>query len=196
MYDVSIKLNELGFKLNTDELDKIDSVTKAHIALDIINNPINHNILMNTFGYIPTKGDFIENIMNEGCPAYVCKASITPMEAASLIRKSGGKVVLAHPVCYFYEDNLSVGDILKIVNEVKFDGIESNYIYINRNNIKINDSYKWNEFAKENGLKTTIGSDFHTIDNIHPIIGLVGEDIDINYHEVIKFPVKTKKKKL
>ena len=53
-----------------------------------------------------------------------------------------------------------------------------------------------NEFAKVNGLKTTIGSDFHTIDNIHPIIGLVGEDIDINYHEVIKFPAKTKRKKL
>lgn len=187
LYDVSIKLNELGFKLNTEELDKIDSVTKAHIALDIINNPINHNILMNTFGYIPTKGDFIETIMNEGCPAYVCKQSITPMEAASLIRKSGGKVVLAHPVCYFYEDNLSVEDIQEIVNEVKFDGIESNYVYINRNNIKINDSDKWNEFASENKLKTTIGSDFHSIDNVHPVIGLIGEDLEVDAKKIIDF---------
>ena len=35
LYDVSKKLNELGYIINVDELDMIDSVTKAHIANDI-----------------------------------------------------------------------------------------------------------------------------------------------------------------
>ena len=53
--------------------------------------------------------------------------------------------------------------------------------------MKINDSDKWNEFAIANGLKTTIGSDFHSIDNIHPIIGLIGEDLDVNTIEIVNF---------
>ena len=36
--------------------------------------------------------------MNEGCPAYVKRASVSPKEAADTIKKAGGKVVLAHPV--------------------------------------------------------------------------------------------------
>lgn len=38
--EVSEKLLNLGYTLNVEELDKIDAVSKAHIALDIINNLI------------------------------------------------------------------------------------------------------------------------------------------------------------
>ena len=34
--DVSKKLEELGYKVNVEELDKIEAVTKAHISLDVI----------------------------------------------------------------------------------------------------------------------------------------------------------------
>ena len=46
LYNVSKKLNELGYKVNVEELDKIDAVTKAHISRDVINNPINKNLLI------------------------------------------------------------------------------------------------------------------------------------------------------
>lgn len=36
--NVAIKLSELGYIVNVEELDKIEAVTKAHIALDIVNN--------------------------------------------------------------------------------------------------------------------------------------------------------------
>ena len=107
LYDVTAKLNELGYIVNVEKLDQIDSVTKAHIALDIVNNPQNSKLLLEKFNYIPQKGEFIETIMNEGCPAYVKKDTITPKEAANLIRNAGGKVILAHPVAYKYEDNLN-----------------------------------------------------------------------------------------
>jgi hypothetical protein len=53
------------------------------------------------------------------------------------------------------------------------DGIEANYIYIDRNNIKHDDIDKWNEFANKYNLETYTGSDFHEYDNIHPDIGLI-----------------------
>ena len=80
LYDVSLKLKELGYIVDVEELDKIDSVTKANIAIDIISNDNNKKLLLKEFGHIPKKGEFIETIMNRNCPAYVKKASISPME--------------------------------------------------------------------------------------------------------------------
>lgn len=54
---------------------------------------------MSEFKYIPSKGEFIEKIMNEGCPCYVEKLSITPIEASKIIKKYGGKffwLILLH----------------------------------------------------------------------------------------------------
>ena len=184
LFNVAKKLNELGYIVNTDELDKIEAVTKAHISLDIISNKENESILISNFGHIPSKGEFIETIMNENCPAYVKKESITPIEAAELIREANGKVILAHPVAYTYEDNLTDEEILSIIKDMKADGIESNYIYIDRNNNKINDIDKWNKYAKELNLTTTIGSDFHNFDNLHPVIGLINEDINLTLNDI------------
>lgn len=184
LFNVAKKLNELGYVLNTEELDKIEAVTKAHIALDVVNNKANEELLLKNFGHIPSKGEFIETIMNENCPAYVRKESITPTEAAKLIRSAGGKVVLAHPVAYTYEDNLTDEEIMSIAIEMQADGIETNYIYIDRNENKINDIAKWTKLAKENNFFTTIGSDFHNHDAIRPKVGLINEDINLSLEEI------------
>lgn len=184
LHKVGEKLNKLGYYLNVEELDKIDSVTKAHIALDIIKNPKNEQKLIETFGHVPNKGEFIETIMNEGCPAYVKKESVTPKRAAEIIRQTGGKVILAHPVAYVHEDNLTENEILKIVKDMNADGIEANYIYVDRNNIKHDETKEWNEFARKHGLKSTIGSDFHNDDGIRPKIGLPNENIEMSQIEV------------
>ena len=184
LFDVAKKLNELGYIVNVDELDKVESVTKAHISLDIIGNEKNHDLLMKEFGHIPSRGEFIETIMNEGCSAYVKKETVTPKEASELIKSAGGKVVLAHPVAYINEDGLTEKEILDIINDMKVDGIESYYVYINKNNEKIEDIMRWVKFADDNGLFKTIGSDFHNEDNIHPTIGLLNENINISTEEV------------
>ena len=158
------------------ELDKIDSVTKAHIANDIINNEKNRDLLIKNFNCIPNKGEFIETIMNENCPAYVKKETVTPKSAAEIIRDANGKVVLAHPVAYVHEDNFSDEDILNIINDMKPDGLEANYLYVDRNSNKINEVEKWNNFAKENNLFVTAGSDFHNKDGLRPEIGFVNTE--------------------
>ncbi len=184
LYGVATKLEELGYVVHTSELDKIEAVTKAHISLDVVSNPDNKEKLLEVFGHIPEKGEFIEIIMNEGCPAYVKKNTVTPREAAELIRLAGGKVVLAHPVAYKYEDGLVEEDISSLVSNMNADGIESNYIYVNRNHQKINELDIWNEFAKKNHLHTSIGSDFHREDGIHPTIGLINESLQLTDKDI------------
>lgn len=186
LYKVANILKSIGYTLNLSILDAIDSVTKAHIASDVIDNIQNQAKLLHDFGHIPTKGEFIETIMNEGCIAYVKKASITPKEAANLIRNANGKVILAHPVAYTYEDNLTEKDIYDLIMEMKADGIESNYIYIDRLSNKKNDIDKWTTFANKHNLISTIGSDFHTDDGIHPTIGLIGEDLHLSNSDIDK----------
>lgn len=172
LHNVANKLNEMNYILNINKLDMIEAVTKAHIAMDIISNKTNEKQLLKQFGHIPSKGEFIETIMNENCPAYVKKETVTPKEAAEIIRKAGGKVVLAHPVAYVHEDNLTMNEILEIINDMKADGLEANYIYTDRNNDIVNEIEKWNKFAEENHLFVTIGSDFHMEDGNHAEIGL------------------------
>lgn len=184
LYGVSEKLEELGYKVTVDELDKIEAVTKAHISLDVISNKENEEILMKNFGHIPNKGEFIETVMNEGCPAYVKKVTITPSEAADLIRSAHGKAVLAHPVAYSYEDGLTEEDILELVKDMKVEAIEGNYLYVDRNEVMHDDTDKWNTFAKNNNLISTIGSDFHNKDGLRPEIGFRNTDFTISREEI------------
>ena len=184
LYDVSEKLKEFGYKVNVSELDKIDAVTKAHIALNVISNKENEDFLIKNFGYFPSKGEFIETLMNEGCPAYIEKSCVTPKEAADLIKAAGGKVVLAHPVAYGYEDNLTEDDIVNLIKIMSIDAIEGNYLYVDKNGIIHDDTNKWNHFAKNNNLISTIGSDFHFDDGIKPNIGFRNKKYTISKDEI------------
>ncbi len=184
LYQVAGKIRELGYIIDIIELDKIEAVTKAHIAMNVISNDKNKDILMKQFGHIPNKGEFIETIMNEGCPAYVKKNTITPREAVKLIENASGIAVLAHPVAYKYEDDLTDEDIINLVRDMRVGMIEANYVYVDKNNKKINECDYWRDFAYRNSLKTTIGSDFHKDDGIRPIIGLIGENIKLSDKEI------------
>lgn len=182
---VAKKLESLNYKINVEELDKIKSVTKAHISKDIIENEANKSELLKQFGHIPNKGEFIETIMNENCPAYVQKVTVTPEAAAEMIRKAGGIVVLAHPVAYANEDNMTVEEVQQLINKMKPDGIEAYYIYTNRNNEYINEIDKWLKLAKDNNLFATIGSDFHMKDGHHAEIGMSNVGVKLE-EETIK----------
>ena len=184
LYNVCKKLNALGYTIDPDKLKDIPSVTKAHISLDIINNPDNKDILRENFGHIPSKGEFIETIMNEGCPAFTLKYNITPSEASRIIHNAGGKVILAHPVCYKHEDGLDKETIKNIIVDMQADGIEANYLYVNRDNQMINEIPVWRNVARDLNVFTTIGSDFHAFDPLRPEIGFKNTGIDITPEEL------------
>ena len=50
---------------------------------------------------IKNKGEFIETIMNENCPAYVKKETVTPKEAAKIIREAGRKSSFSSSCCIY-----------------------------------------------------------------------------------------------
>ena len=64
------------------------------------------------------------------------------------------------------------------------DGIEANYLYVDRYNNRVDEVDKWREFAKKNNKFTTVGSDFHKKDGYKPEIGFVNWDIDLTTKEV------------
>ena len=177
---VSEKLSSLGYVVNVNLLKTFSSVTKAHIASDVVSNEINNKLLLKTFGHIPSKGEFIETMMNENCVAYVEKFSISPIEASQIIHSAGGKVVLAHPVAYVHEDGVDVNWILDLVKDMKPDGIEANYLYVDRNNQHIDEVDFWRDFADKNNLFSTIGSDFHAPSEIQADLGHINRNLKLS----------------
>ena len=184
LINVSKLLNNLGYYINLGKLKELNTVTKAHIASDIITNKKNEDLLIKTFNHIPSKGEFIETLMNEGCPAYTKKFTITPIEASKIIKNANGKVILAHPVAYTHEDNISLSQIDTLIKKMQADGIESNYLYVDRNNMLFDECDFWNNYAKEKNLITTIGSDFHNIDGYHPEIGFAKNNFSLTNRQV------------
>lgn len=186
LIDVDEKLRALGYVLNIEKLKKVESVTKANIALDIVENKANESKLVEVFGCVPNRGVFIESIMNSGCPAHVKKESITPIEAAKAIRMAGGKVVLAHPVVYDRKDKVSDEMIEEVVVCMKADGLEAKYIYYDKLNQRFDDINKWSEFATTHNLFETVGSDFHLDDGVKVKIGFVNENLSMDETDVFQ----------
>lgn len=173
--NVANKLKQHGFVLDKASLKNIESVTKAHIAQAVIDNPLNAKKLNEIFKTIPQRGMFIETLLNEGCPCYVKREMITPAQAARIIRGAGGIVVLAHPVAYLYENNMSIEEVANVVTSIKADGLETKYLYVDKDNRHVYDNHAWHQFAKDNNLIETSGSDFHFHDDIHPDLGELNE---------------------
>ena len=184
LFEVAEKLLEFGFIVDVEKLSQVESVAKGNIAEDIIANPENRENLLNMFGTIPNKSVFITTLMNKGCPAYIKKASITPKEAADLIRQAGGKVVLAHPIVYVYDKGLPEEEVVSLIDEVKPDGLETHYIHFDKKGVRRDESEKWGKVAKARGLFETIGSDFHWDDGVKPLVGFANEEMEFGDDEI------------
>ena len=191
-YNFDINNKEFKQKLDKIRNARHDYLKAVAKKLDIIENEANKSELLKQFGHIPNKGEFIETIMNENCPAYVSKVTVTPEAAAEMIRKAGGKVVLAHPVAYANEDNMTVEEVQQLINKMKPDGLEAYYIYTNRNNEYINEIDKWLKLAKDNNLFSTIGSDFHMKDGHHAEIGMSNVGVKLEKETIKEILLKLK----
>ena len=184
LIEVVQKLAELGFYADYEELSKIEAVTKGNIAESVISNPVNKEILIKTWGHIPTKSEFIQPIMNKGGPAYIRKESITPLRAVELIRKAGGKAVLAHPIAYVYDKGVRPEDVVELIDEIKPDGLETNYVHFDKQGTQRNESQKWGEIAKARGMFETIGSDFHRDNGYSPLVGFVNVEMEFSDEQI------------
>lgn len=106
-------------------------------------------------GMIPSIQTAFEKYIGDHCKCFVNRFKITPMDAVALIKEAGGTAVLAHPLLY----HMSTAALQKMVAEMKeagLDGIEAIY-----STYSAAEEREMKQFAKENHLLISGGSDFH-----------------------------------
>ena len=106
-------------------------------------------------GMIPTIQTAFEKYIGDNCKCYVNRFKITPMDGVRLIKEAGGTAILAHPLLY----HMSNATLQKMVDEMKaagLDGIESIYCTYSPA-----EERQMKQFAKDNNLLISGGSDFH-----------------------------------
>lgn len=136
------KLNQLGFKINIEDVKKLTKnnfIGRDHIARALTNK-----------GYTKNVEEAFEKYLKLGGPAYVKRYKITIEETINLIIELNGIAVLAHPGL------INNKKILSYCVEKGIKGIEAIHPRHSKNDVQ----YLLN-FAYENKLLTTGGSDFH-----------------------------------
>lgn len=122
-----------------------DSVwTRAHFA----------RYLMDT-GQVHTLTEAFGRYLGDHAPCFVPREKVTPFDAISLIHKSGGKAVLAHPLLYHLPQE-KLEELTGRLVRSGLDGIEAIYSA----NKGMDEPYL-RRLAKKYSLIITGGSDFH-----------------------------------
>lgn len=165
MNQVGDKLQEHNIVLRTDDLIRTgEIITKAHIARDVIENEVNASVLESYHGHIPLQGEFIEQWLIEGCPAFVQRDQPLPTHhAIQAIHNAGGIASCAHP-SFNVMRGLKLAEMFDLIVRNKFDAVEAiNVQYDKTNGDKRFEMVReFSDFAKEEGLLISGGSDFHS----------------------------------
>lgn len=141
------KLRAEGFDITQEALEEKfpDAViTRAHIARFLLDQ-----------GYIPDMKTAFAKYIGDGCPCYVPRPKVTPMDAVSYILAAGGVPILAHPVMYHMERTM----LLRMIHEMKAHGLRGIEAIYSENTPADEQIYK--ELARSEGLLISGGSDFH-----------------------------------
>jgi len=155
------KLRGLGFDVNAEEIEaeaKGEVVARPHIAE-----------VMRKKGYVINTREAFNKYLSRGAPAYAPRMRLTAEECISIIERSGGLAVLAHPL----QTNLNESGLHKLIARLKdagLWGIEA--VYAGHSPEQI---LQLLQIAGRYSLCPTAGSDFHGGNNIE--IGIpVSED--------------------
>ena len=141
-----LKLKELGCNIELERIKEIagnGALGRAHIAQALLEK-----------GYITSFKEAFTKYIGHGCPAYVVREKLTPVEAVKLVIKANGIPVLAHPYTA-----LNPEEVIKELKTVGLVGMEVYYAgYLaSEMNILLN-------MAEKYELIPTGGTDYHGID--------------------------------
>lgn len=144
------KLNELGYKLQQEELDQITgqgSAGRPHIAQLLMNNNI-----------VSSVWEAFHKFLSRDKVAYVPKKKLKLEDAINLIHHSKGLAILAHPISLRHTHYTETEAFLKELKTVGLDGVEAYYTTHSKNFTKY-----LIKAARRNNLLISGGSDFHGI---------------------------------
>ncbi|MBN2326753.1 MAG: PHP domain-containing protein [Candidatus Omnitrophica bacterium] len=152
------RLEELGYPLNMDEVVSLaggEVINRPHFAQAMLNR-----------GYVQTRQEAFDRFLGQGAPAYFAKEVFSPEEIVSFIHASGGLAVLAHPNLLNMNRLSETGaEIRRLHEQAGFDGIEAYH-----GDCILEYAQYYDALARELGLFTTGGSDFHG-DGKHQSLG-------------------------
>jgi len=191
LHRVDKKLADLGIKLRSHNIiNSASTITKSHISRDVITNPANENILIAKYGFVPMYSVFIGDYLAKGKPAFVKDdTEFHTKSAVDVIKQAGGKAICAHP-SFNVLRGFSFDSMQQLILRNGFDGIETVNIQYDK---KSNDSRfdmvaEFTEFAENNRLLSSGGSDFHGDNKIiygeHSDLGLTNELYDISMKQL------------
>jgi predicted metal-dependent phosphoesterase TrpH len=140
-------LQRLGLDVTYDEVREFagaGTIGRPHIAQILVKK-----------GYVLSVAEAFDCFLGDGALAYVGRILPPASEAIALIRDIGGAPVLAHPV-YTQRINQSFTDVCARLKNLGLAGVEA--IYSSHTPPQTD---RFRSIAREHGLVTTGGSDFH-----------------------------------
>jgi predicted metal-dependent phosphoesterase TrpH len=140
------RLGDLGIDIEWSRVQEIageGSIGRPHIAQAMLEKK-----------YVASFKEAFDKYIGHGCPAYVERDKMTPVEAVELIVRSAGLPVLAHPY--------TVADPVAMVNTLKPAGLVGIEVYYK----DYDDAQKARllEMAERHKLIATGGTDYHGLD--------------------------------
>lgn len=106
-------------------------------------------------GYVRDIEEAFSRYLGEGCPCFVPRKKVTPVQAIRLIREAGGIPVLAHPLLY----PLTPLQLEELVQELACRGLIAIEVYYSTHS-KTDEEFV-GRLAKKYDLCASGGSDFH-----------------------------------
>ena len=138
-------LDEHGYHIDLSRVTELAGegvVGRPHIAKALVEK-----------GYVHSIPQAFRDLLGTGCPGEVPRFRISHGDAIRLIRRAGGKAVLAHPGCMRGEDYEA---LIKTLTQEGLTGIEAYYP-----EHKAHECRYFCELAEKYRLFVTQGSDFH-----------------------------------
>lgn len=185
-------LAEANWRIDSRSLYNAETtITKAHIARSVIEQPSNRKRLERIFGTQPTVGAFIETYLLKGQEFYVkSDGMMTPEQAVEVIHFAGGLACYAHPVATLFEAEVDFEGLENLILKSKVDAIEAEYIYFSKRlkDKQIDMRSEFKSLANKHNLLVAGGSDFHGSTSLY------GNYVDLgfsNQSDLIQTDAKT-----
>lgn len=136
-----------GIDISMDKLifeDADTVITRGHFAR-----------FLEAEGYVKSKKEAFDRYIGIGCPYYLPREYIDPVDAIDWIHEAGGLAFLAHPYLYGFSEG-EVKKMLLTLKEAGLDGLEAYHSSSSQGQTNV-----LRQYGKEMELMVSGGSDFH-----------------------------------
>lgn len=143
--EIIYKLNKININISLSDVlsfTDLDFIGRPHIARALVKK-----------GYVKTVKEAFDIYIGENCPAYVERYKLHPIKSINIIKDVGGIPVIAHP---------GLLENKNIINTLRDNGLMGIEVYHSKHSIA--DIKYFKDYAIDNNLLITGGSDFHGVE--------------------------------